>query len=102
MIRHCVFVRFRDTCGRAERDALLDALAALQGVLPGMVGFGRGSNASPEGLDQGFGEGFLIDFLDATARDAYLEDPRHRAIGARLVAAAEGGLAGLLVFDFVL
>jgi hypothetical protein len=40
-----------------------------------------------------------MDFPDATARDAYLADGKHKAAGARLVAALEGGDEGLLVFD---
>lgn len=40
-----------------------------------------------------------MDFPDAAARDAYLVDPAHKEAGDRLVAALEGGVAGLLVFD---
>jgi len=36
------------------------------------------------------------------ARDAYLADEVHRAIGARLVAACSGGTEGLIVFDHAL
>ncbi|HVX80463.1 MAG TPA: Dabb family protein, partial [Devosiaceae bacterium] len=41
-------------------------------------------------------------FDTAAARDAYLVHPDHQAVGARIVAAAEGGPAGILVFDFEL
>lgn len=99
MIRHCVFVKFRAAVGRADRDALYAELAQLQSKVPGMVRLDAGRNVSPEGLGQGFDEGFLIDFDNAAGRDAYLVHPDHRAIGARIVAAAEGGLKGLFVFD---
>ena len=35
----------------------------------------------------------------AAARNAYLADPAHARAGARLVAALEDGLAGLVVVD---
>ena len=41
----------------------------------------------------------LLLFASATARDVYLDHPAHKAAGARLIAACENGLAGLLVFD---
>jgi hypothetical protein len=50
-------------------------------------------------MDKGFAEGFIVDFTDAVARDAYLEDEEHRKTGAKIVAAAEGGVAGILVYD---
>jgi hypothetical protein len=99
MIRHCVFVKFRADVPRAERQAIYDQLAALRGHLKGIGAMSFGANVSPEGLHQGFVDGFTIDFADAKARDAYLVDTAHQAAGGRLVAALEGGTRGLLVFD---
>ena len=75
----------------AELAALADHLA--------IDAMSFGPNVSPEGLHQGFADGFTMNFPDVAARDAYLADAAHQAAGARLVAALEGGLAGLLVFD---
>ena len=102
MIRHCVFVKFQPEVGRAARDAIYADLAALDRKVPGMLRLDAGANVNPEGLGQGFDEGFLVDFEDAAARDAYLVHPDHKAIGARIVASAEGGVGGLFVFDFVI
>ena len=99
MIRHCVFVKFRGDVAATERDSIYDALRALQGNLDGIVAMSFGRNVSPEGLGQGFADGFVIDFRDAACRDAYLVHPDHQAAGGRLVAALEGGTAGLIVFD---
>ena len=99
MILHCVFVRFREAIQPAEKQALYEAVAALEQVVPGMTGFAAGPNVSPEGLDGGFRDGFTVTFETAAARDAYLVHPDHVAVGGRIVAAAEGGLGGLLVFD---
>lgn len=100
MLRHCVFVKFRPSVDRATRDAIYADLARLDRKVPGMLRLNAGANVNPEGLGQGFDEGFLIDFEGAAARDAYLVHPDHLAIGARIVAAAEGGVNGLFVFDF--
>ena len=99
MIRHCVFVKFKPSVDEVERQAIFAQLAALRSVLDGFVAIGFGANASPEGLAQGFDHGFIIDFADAAARDAYLVHPDHKAAGARMVAALEGGRADLIVFD---
>jgi hypothetical protein len=100
MIRHCVLVKFRADVAEAEKKSIYEELRALQGHLKGMVAMHFGSNVSPEGLGQGFADGFVIDFTDAAARDAYLMDDAHGRAGARLVGALEGGTAGLMVFDF--
>ena len=102
MIRHCVFVRFKPTVSRVERDALYADLSALRTQLDGMGAFHAGGNVNPEGLAKGFDEGFSIDFEHAAARDAYLELPDHKLIGGRIGAAAEHGTDGIFVFDFEL
>lgn len=100
MIRHCVFVRFRPEVERSERDAILAGIVALKRRLGGIQAVHVGANVSPEeGMDKGFSEGFIVDFRDVAARDAYLADPAHQAAGARLVAAADGGITGILVYD---
>lgn len=100
MIRHLVLLRLRPEATTEVWDGLARELAALVGVASGMVSFARLENVSPEApVIHGFHDGFIADFVDAAARDAYLEHPAHRDIGARLVAACEGGLSGLLVFD---
>jgi hypothetical protein len=97
-IRHIVLIKFRADVPAAERRGIYDQLAALSGHLA-ITAMSFGANVSPEGLHQGFADGFTMDFPDAAARDAYLADPAHQAAGTRLVAALEGGVAGLLVFD---
>jgi len=99
MIRHCVFVRFKPATTPAVRQAIYDDLEGLRSKLRGMGVVNAGANVSPEGMGKGFDAGFTIDFSDAAARDAYLVDPDHQAIGARIVAAAQGGTEGILVFD---
>ncbi len=99
MIMHCVFIRFRQEAGAEEKQALYDEIAGLKRVIPGIVDFKSGANVSPEGLDSGYGDGFIVTFEDSAARDSYLDHPDHRAVGEKIVAAAAGGISGILVFD---
>ncbi|AZO11627.1 MULTISPECIES: Dabb family protein [unclassified Mesorhizobium] len=102
MIRHCVFVRFRDDVPAAERTAIHADLEALRSLIDGMGKVHFSVNVSPEPFARGCTHGFTVDFRDAAARDAYLVDEAHRRAGARLVAALEGGTDGLMVFDLEL
>jgi hypothetical protein len=99
MIRHCVFVKFRSDVSEQERAAVYSGLNALVGQIDGLLSADFGANVSPEGLAQGFNDGFIMDLEDEAARDRYLADPAHKAAGAKLVAALEGGRDGLIVFD---
>ena len=96
-MRHIVLVRVRpDVSPQAVAEAF-DALGALRGTMPGLLRFHAGPNTSPEGKDEGFNYGFVMDFADAATRDAYLVDPRHAAAaaGLRTIRAPDG----VLVFD---
>jgi hypothetical protein len=99
MIRHCVFVKFRSGVSADERADIYESLNALVGQIDGLLNATFGANVSPEGLAQGFNDGFIMDLTDEAARDRYLVHPAHQAAGAKLVAALEGGVAGLIVFD---
>lgn len=99
MIRHCVFVKFRSDVSAGERADIYAGLNALVGQIDGLLSANFGANVSPEGLSQGFNDGFTMDLADAAARDRYLDDPSHKAAGSRLFAALEGGRDGLIVFD---
>ncbi|KFL31609.1 stress responsive protein [Devosia riboflavina] len=101
MIRHCVLVRFRPEVTQQDRTAIYAELESLREVVPGFLAMSAGPNVSPEGVHQGFVDGFTMDFIDEAARDAYLIHPDHKAAGAKLVASLEGGRDGLIVFDMV-
>ena len=99
MIRHCVFVKFRADVTADEKAGIYAGLNALVGQIDGLLSADFGPNISPEGQNKGFDDGFVMNLADAAARDRYLADPAHKAAGAKLVAALEGGVAGLVVFD---
>lgn len=103
MIRHIVALRFRAEVDQATRSALMAALGALRGHLPGILDFGHSPNVSPEkDVTHGFEQVFWFDFSDQLARDTYLGDPAHQAIGAQLVAGCVGGVDGIQVLDVVI
>lgn len=103
MIRHCVFIRYRAETSAGQKAEIYREISALKGRLPGLLAVHAGDNVSPEtGMDKGYSEGFIVDFDGPAARDAYLADPEHRATGAKIVAAAEGGIAGIFVYDLAI
>ena len=99
MITHCVFIRYAASTDTLARERIYLALHALKPRIPGLLDIVVAPNTSPEGLDKGFSEGFVVTFADAAARDAYLVDEEHRKVGGMIVAAAEGGVDGILVYD---
>jgi hypothetical protein len=99
MIRHVVLFKPREDLRKGELQKIFDGLAALRHAIPGMIDFHGSENCSPEGMNRGYSHGFTIDFMDVKARDTYLVDPEHKALGEQLSAAADGGKGGLLVFD---
>jgi hypothetical protein len=99
MLLHIVLINFRDDVSEEHKEDIYDELRSLVGKIDGLLSARFGPNVSPEGLSKGYRDGFVMELRDADARDRYLADPAHQAAGKKLVAAAEGGLEGLLPFD---
>lgn len=99
MIRHIVLLKARPGVTEAEIAAIFADLAAIKAKLPGVLAIHSGRSESPEKIERGYMHGFTVDFTDWAALAAYQDHPDHRRVGAALVAAAEGGLDGILVFD---
>lgn len=99
MIRHIVLVRFRPEVPEAEIAAIFADLAAIRAKLPGVIDIRSGRSESPEQIERGYMHGFTVDFTDWAALAAYQDHSDHRRVGAALIAAAEGGIDGILVFD---
>lgn len=97
MIRHIVLIRFRADVTEAKAAELLAPL----GPLSARLGFAAtwGKSESPEQIERGYLHGFVADFADWQALAAYQADAGHKEFGTGLVAHAEGGIDGILVFD---
>jgi len=96
MVHHLVLFRFRADLPPDAVPALFAELRALQERIPGITGFSGGADLSKEGLTKGFS----MTFTDAAARDAYLPHPEHQRVVEQLSPLLEGGIEGVLAFDF--
>ena len=100
MIKHIVLIQFPDEVSDAQREAIYQSVENLKQYVTGWQGFVAGANVTPEvGMDKGYNGGFIIDFVDEAARDAYLIHPEHQKAGAGIVEAAVNGIGGIMVFD---
>lgn len=97
MIRHIVLLKAHPEVTEARIRAIFADLHALQ--LPGILAIHSGRSESPEQIERGYLHGFTVDFADWDALATYQAHPDHKRVGAALVAAAQGGLDGILVFD---
>ncbi|MXQ07368.1 Dabb family protein [Alphaproteobacteria bacterium GH1-50] len=100
MIRHLVFLKYADDITDDAKAGLMHDLDALRHEVEGIEAFCARPNISPETpFVHGLTEMFWIDFRDTKARDAYLANETHKAIGARLMASLNGGADGIFVCD---
>jgi hypothetical protein len=100
MIHHLVVLKLKASTKPAQVAKMFSELAGLKKKVPGLLTFTGGPYSSPEGLNQGFTHGFVMAFEDAAARDAYLTHPEHEKVKARILPTLEGGLSGVIAFDF--
>jgi hypothetical protein len=99
MIRHIVLIRFRPEVTEAKIADLFAELQQIQGKLTGLRAITAGRSESPEQMERGYMHGFVVDFDDWAALQAYQDHPDHQILGGKLVAHAEGGKEGILCFD---
>lgn len=99
MIRHIVLIRFRTDVTEAQIAAMFAELEEIRSKISGVLAITSGRSESPEKIERGYMHGFVVDFDGWAALEAYQTHPDHKALGAKLVAHAEGGLDGILVFD---
>jgi hypothetical protein len=97
MIRHIVLLKARPEVTEAHIASIFADLHSLN--LPGILAIHSGRSESPEQIERGYLHGFTVDFTDWEALAAYQSHPDHKRVGAALVAAAAGGIDGILVFD---
>ena len=100
MITHMVLLKVRKDAARKEVDQVFAEIAALKQKIPGIVSYAGGPYSSPEGLHRGFTHAFCMTFKDAAARNTYLPHPAHEAVKGKVLEILDGGLAGVVAFDF--
>ncbi|MCA3447860.1 MAG: Dabb family protein [Rhodobacter sp.] len=99
MIRHIVLIRFQPELSGESIAALFAELHQIEGKVVGLLSIVSGKSESPEQMERGYMHGFVVDFTDWTALQAYQDHPEHQVLGAKLTAAATGGKDGILCFD---
>ena len=99
MIRHIVLIRFRPDVSDTEIADIFSDLNGLRRHLPGIGPVLAGRSESPEQIERGYMHGFTVDFPDWAALAVYQDHPEHRRVASRIVAVAQGGIDGVLVFD---
>jgi hypothetical protein len=100
MVKHCVLIKLRSDNPPGTAENVLRELSGLKDKIPGILDFCGGPYSSGEGLSRGYTHGFIMTFESAAARDGYLVHPEHVATAQRLLPFAEGGIDGVLAFDF--
>ncbi|MGI3186373.1 Dabb family protein [Nioella aestuarii] len=98
MIDHVVMLALRDSTDLTACREVMDGLDQLTDEIPGFLSFTHGVNIDMEGKSPGYPYGFIARFENRDALARYAADPRHRALGARLVALC-GGADRITVYD---
>ena len=100
MITHAVLFKIRADVPEDQIDTVFTELRDLKDKIPGILSFEGGPYSSDEGLNKGFTHGFVMTFPDASARDAYLPHPEHEVVKGHVLEVLDGGLDGVVAFDF--
>lgn len=98
MILHAVYFPLPES---ADSDVLVNIMLGLQdlvGKVDGFTAFHHGPNIDAEGKSPEAHYGFHATYTDRAALARYANDPRHQALGARLVALC-GGANSIKVYD---
>jgi len=96
-VNHLVFLKLRPS---SDAAAVMAALRALVGVIPGLRSFGGGANTSTEGIARGYNHAFAMVFDDAAARDGYLPHPEHVRVKDFIGAHLQEGPEPVCVVDY--
>ena len=100
MIVHMVLLRVRKDVPARNVERVFGEIGALQSRIPGIVTYSWGPYSSPEGMNRGFTHGFCMTFRDAASRDVYLPHPEHEKVKESVLAILDGGLDGVIAFDY--
>lgn len=98
MILHAVYLSVPDDADRTELADIMAGLKNLVGKIDGFTAFYHGDNIDVENSSPEANYGFHGTYTDRVALASYANDPRHQALGGRLVALC-GGTDGIKVYD---
>ena len=96
LLRHIVLFSYEDGVQPSQKAELVRRFRELPERTGLIHQFECGSNNSPEGLNHGFEDGFLVTFRSEADRAAYLPHPLHQ----EFVAFLSPLVREALVFDY--
>jgi hypothetical protein len=99
-VTHIVLLRIREDVPASTIERVFGEIGALQSKIAGILSYAWGPYSSPEGFGRGYTHGFCMTFVDAEARDAYLPHPEHQKVWSSVSSIVDGGIDGVLAFDF--
>lgn len=99
MLKHCVFLNFKNEVSNSEKEDIMAGLASLVGVVDGVIDMSFGHNMDFENKTPDFDYGFIVTFRDRKAHLAYEVHETHVEMGSKLVDSCIGGYEGIMVFD---
>jgi hypothetical protein len=100
MIHHLVLLKLRRDVPAERVQQIFVAIGSMKAFCPGLKSYQHGPYSSPEGLSRGFTHGFAMTFDTSKSRDEYLFHPEHEKVKALVLEALDGGLNGVVAFDF--
>ena len=100
MITHTVLFKTRPDVPPEYVEGVFTDLRNLTKRAPGILSFSGGAYSSDECLNRGFTHGFTMTFPSPEARNECLPHPDYRMVRSRIVEMVEGGLDGVLAFDY--
>ncbi len=95
MLVHTVLMKTKPNARPAELRDLTLRIRLLASTFSGVGSFAVGRNVTEEPLDQGYSFGFILNFADHGALDAYHVNPAHMAVSFLIRDVA----SEILVFD---
>lgn len=96
MIRHVLFIRFKDSATASDMATCFANFEAIQRKIDGIESVEWGENNSPEGRNKGYTHCVFMTFSDAASRDVYIPHPQHEVLKAQLGPI----LDDIIVFDY--
>ena len=100
MIYHMVLLKVRPDVADARVTEIFEEIGALRDRIAGILSYEWGPYSSPEGVNKGYNYGFCMTFDSAASRDTYLPHPEHEVVKAHVLDILEGGIDGVVAFDF--
>jgi hypothetical protein len=100
MIKHIVLLKFKENCPSQDIEWCFKALAGLKDHIPEILSFNHGCYRSQEGLNQGYGHGFEMEFSDERCRDIYLDHQVHKDVAGKIIPLLEDGFNSVIAFDY--